>query len=237
MPAPLTTNDRPQWFKKHGYYTAGCGKIFHPGDPADFDPPSWTGNAYGGYYGQDNCAKGCQPAGYNKTSHGCPIDPAICSNHTFPDVEALAQGKADLATAAAAQEAQPFWIGVGFVKPHMPHVFPAEYLDMVPPNEDIVLAKHQLPPTGVAAAMDWHSGAGANGPAGVLAQPAAPWTQRDWRQNYYAAAAFSDDLFGQLLAELDVHGFTDNTLVIMTADHGWCVALRNGRHAYAHRST
>jgi len=228
-------NTWPQWFKNHGYYTAGCGKIFHPGDPENFDPQSWTGDQYGGYYGQDHCEKGCQPQGFNKSSHGCPIDTDTCTNHTFPDIEALNQGKADLATAAAAQAAQraasapvqPFWIGVGFVKPHMPHVFPAKYLDMVPPNEEIELAKHQLPPTGIAASMDWHSGAGANGPASMIGTPADAWTQRDWRQNYYAAAAFSDDMFGQLLDGLDEHGFTDNTLVIMTADHGWGLGEHN----------
>ena len=32
----------PQWFKDHGYYTAGVGKLYHPGDPAFFDPLAWT---------------------------------------------------------------------------------------------------------------------------------------------------------------------------------------------------
>jgi len=118
-------------------------------------------------------------------------------------------------------------VQVGFVKPHMPHVFPAKYLDVVPSNADIILAEHMLPPTGIAATMDWHSGKGANGPAGNISAPAADWTQRDWKQNYYAAAAFTDDLFGQLLGSLDSHGFTDNTLVIVTADHGWGLGEHN----------
>lgn len=115
-----------------------------------------------------------------------------------------------------------------FVKPHMPHVFPAKYLKMVPPKDQINLAKHQLPPTGIAAAMDWHSGAGANGPTGTNESvPADLDTQRDWRQNYYAAAAFSDDVMGELLATVELLGFEDNTIVIMTADHGWGLGEHN----------
>ena len=106
---------------------------------------------------------------------------------------------------------KPFWIGVGFVKPHMPHVFPSKYLEQVPKKADIQLCTNPLPPAGVAAAMDWNSGTGANGPVIESGPPfgdvavADNDTARDWKQNYYAAAAFSDDLFGQLLAELKVH--------------------------------
>jgi hypothetical protein len=57
----------PQYFKEAGYYTAGVGKLFHPGDPAEFDPPSWSEarcvpgarnpGVQGGfpYYGQGKC--------------------------------------------------------------------------------------------------------------------------------------------------------------------------------------
>ena len=115
----------------------------------------------------------------------------------------------------------------------MPHVFPAKYLNLVPPNAEIDLPTNPLPPTGVAATMvshrssrvivvlysqsdvghthklfgwsqDWNSGKGANGPVARedMLTPADDYTVRDWKQNYYAAAAFSDDLFGQLLVSL-----------------------------------
>lgn len=213
-------NTWPEWFRRAGYYTAGCGKLFHPDDPVAFDPPSWTGNEYGGYYGQDHC-----PLKTNG-SHGCPVPDGV--NHTFPDLETLATAKQQLAKAAAAPST-PFWIGVGFVKPHMPHVFPAKYLGMVPAQADIDVALHEYPPNGMAASIDWYSGKGADGPVAVtdINTPADKATQQDWRRNYYAAAAFSDAVMGELLAELDVHGFTDNTLVIMTADHGWGLGEHN----------
>ena len=111
----------------------------------------------------------------------------------------------------------------------MPHVFPAKYLGMVPAAADIDVALHQHPPNGTAASIDWYSGKGADGPVAVtdINTPADKETQQDWRRNYYAAAAFSDAVFGELLAELDVLGFTDNTLVIMTSDHGWGLGEHN----------
>ena len=128
-------------------------------------------------------------------------------NHTYPDVQTLGIAKEYLRQAAE-DRSTPFWIGVGFVKPHMPHVFPATYLDNVPARDAIAVAKNQAPPTGVAALMDWSSGAGANGPSSSYDESdAAPEAvQQDWKQNYYAAVAFSDDMLGELLDALDVVG-------------------------------
>ena len=66
---------------------------------------------------------------------------------------------------------------------------------MVPPRDQIELAANQLPPVGGGAvALDWNSGA--EGPIANdgIDTPADNFTQQDWRQNYYAAAAFSDDV-------------------------------------------
>jgi iduronate 2-sulfatase len=154
-------NTWPEYFKKHGYYTKGTGKIFHPGDPKDFDPQSWTGDAYSGYYGQGKCPKGAGTKG----SHGCPV-PASLNYTDYPDYHALATAKELLQNATAADremrlrtgQGQPFWIGVGFVKPHMPHVFPAEFLDVVPPTAEIEIATNQYMPSGTPF-IEWGSGA------------------------------------------------------------------------------
>eukprot|EP00756_Hemistasia_phaeocysticola_P044740 Hpha_TRINITY_DN18529_c0_g1::TRINITY_DN18529_c0_g1_i1::g.195211::m.195211/K01136/IDS; iduronate 2-sulfatase len=205
-------NTWPEWFRKKGYYSAGSGKLWHPGDPKDEDPPSWSGGQYGGYHGQDSCPSGLQQG------HGCPIPDGV--QHDFPDYKTLNTAKQQLAQAAA-NRSIPFWIGVGFVKPHMPHVFPAKFLNAVPPQSKIQLAKHMTPPSGIAAELDWQTNAEGPVKDANVNTPADNTTQLDWRQNYYAAAAFSDSILGELLAELDAHNFTDNTIVVLTSDHGW----------------
>lgn len=218
-PGAKSWNTWPEWFKKNGYFSAGTGKLFHPGDPENFDPPSWSDGEYGGYYGQDKCPYA------QKTSHGCPI-PNTTSDHKYPDIEALDTAKVFL-DRAANDTSKPFWLGVGFVKPHMPHVFPARFLDMIAPKEDIKVAKNQLPPEGIAAQLDWETDAEGPVPNGNVTIPVSLDTQRDWKQNYYAAAAFSDWVLGELLSYLDDKGFSDNTLIVMTADHGWGLGEHN----------
>eukprot|EP00936_MAST-01D_sp_MAST-1D-sp1_P002428 g2428.t1 len=216
-PGAEAWNTWPEYFRKHGYYTYGVGKLFHPGDPQDFDPQSWSSGAYGGYFGQDNCPLKKNP------SHGCAVDPAVYPNHSFPDLETLALAKSALTNATADPTGKPFWIGVGFVKPHMPHVFPASFYDDVPALADIEIAANTYPPNGTAR-LEWESGA--EGP-GKWDSETAPDTARDWRRGYYAAAAFSDHLLGQLLAALNDTGAAENTIVVLTADHGWGLGEHN----------
>ena len=222
-------NTWPEYFKKHGYYTKGCGKITQPRDPADFDPQSWTGNKYSGYNGQGSCPlKNLE--GKNK-SHGCPV-PASLNYTGYPDYKTLATAKELLQNATLAdqqarartdgQSGQPFWIGVGFVKPHMPHVFPEEFLDVVPQTADIEIATNQYMPKGTPF-IEW--GSGYEVPASGPNSPPDQWTAQDWRRNYYAAAAFSDHLLGELLAELESLGKANDTIIIMTADRESCSSV------------
>jgi arylsulfatase A-like enzyme len=201
----------------------------HPGDPKDFDPQSWSSGEYGGYFGQDSC-----PIKKNK-SHGCAVNTTLYPDHVFPDLEALAGAKSALANATAPRAdgaaPPPFWIGVGFVKPHMPHVFPAEFYEDVPALADIDLVANGYEPNGTAR-LEWESGA--EGPAqGRFGNGTDPATARDWRRGYYAAAAFSDHLLGELLAALNATGAAADTVVVMTSDHGWGLGEHNHWVKYA----
>ena len=63
--------------------------------------------------------------------------------------------------------------------------------------------------------MEWSDGAEES----KWLQPFPADVQQSYRRGYYAAAAFSDSKFGELLLTLDETGFTNSTIVIMTADH------------------
>lgn len=98
-------NTWPQWFWKHGWYSAGCGKLYHPGDPANFDPQSWSEpqcKVNYPYFGQGSCPvpKADQPHG-----GGCSVDPVIYPNATFPDEETLKVGLGFLRKASAQRNA------------------------------------------------------------------------------------------------------------------------------------
>ena len=225
-------NTWPEWFKNHGYNTQGYGKLFHPDDPENFDPQSWTGNKYGGFYGYDRCPYTPESPGMlGWVSVNCSIPESM--THTFPDVEALDSAKAFLDGVAADSNKQPFWLGVGFVRPHLPHVYPEKYLNVIPSQEDITLAKHQLPPTGNASRLNWESGSRSHGPSDIKYQTPAPVEEQQlWKHSYYASVAFSDDLLGQLVDYLEEKKLSENTLIVMTSDHGWGLGEHNHFEKY-----
>merc|ERR1712150_210388 len=209
-------NTWPQWFKTRGFVTYGVGKLYHPGDPSNFDQPySWS--FWGPYNGQGKCPTG-------GGGHGCPVDMSKYGNDTFPDWKTLQTAKQFLREGARnyTKKGTPFWLGVGFVKPHEPQVFPESYLDLIPAFDDIRLAKNNYSPIDTSP-IEW--GSGAEGPDWEV--PLSDKNQRIWKQGYYAAAAFSDALFGELLAELEGSGVANDTIIVMTSDHGWGLGEHN----------
>ena len=98
-----------------------------PGDPVDFDQGrSWSDGKWGGYNGQGHCGDSSWKAA--SSSHGCALTAAYASDPenlgSLPDNVTLATAQQFLKDAEAdyAKSKRKFWLGVGFVKPHMPQV-------------------------------------------------------------------------------------------------------------------
>ena len=146
------------------------------------------------------------------------MDPVLYPNATFPDQETLDVAKTFLHKAAAQRNSSgtPFWLGVGFVKPHLPHVFPKKFGELVPSPSNIDLAPNPNFTQGCPT-IEWLG----KGPTHGVYRPASTESAQLLRHAYYAAAAFSDSLLGELLTELDAVGRRDDTAVVLTADHGW----------------
>ncbi|KAL3895272.1 MAG: hypothetical protein SGPRY_013554 [Prymnesium sp.] len=212
----------PQHFKRHGYYTAGAGKLFHHlPDPISLDPASWNEPecvADYPYYGQGHCPE--KPEflyhAFN-TSAGCPVEASRHPDYVFTDVQVVRKAREFLRRAApkAIDGSQPFWIGVGFFKPHKPFVFPAHLLHRFPPPHSIELPHNLHPPNGAQMAS--------------IPELCATKGQhslqcaRDTIRTYHAAAAFTDGLLGELLTELTALKLSESTLVVVMSDHGFAL--------------
>ena len=195
-----------------------------PGDPANFDEGrSWTAGKWNAYNGQGNCGRGNGSTSWEAavSHHGCALKSEFANDpeniKSLPDNSTLiqAQGHLEEARVEYAATGRKFWIGVGFVKPHMTQAFPESFLSHVPPQAQIAVATNQTSPIGTSP-IEWASGAEESG----WMKPFDEDTQQGYRRGYYAAAAFSDSKFGELLLTLDEKGFRNDTIVIMTADHG-----------------
>ena len=214
-----------QHFKNNGYHTARVSKIFHMGVPGGIekgtdgadDPASWTERfnsagpewkALGDGETLENNADGRKPG---------PV-----GGNTFVVVEADGNDlvHSDGKTAAKAVELikqnrdKPFFLGVGFVRPHVPFVAPRkDYTDFLP------YSRMQLPPK---LKDDW-----ADIPKAGINYKTSKNMKMDLRRQkkavggYYASVAFMDRMVGQVLNGLKEAGLEDNTIVIFTSDHGY----------------
>jgi len=203
----------PQYFKKNGYVTLRSGKVFHGGID---DMVSWT-------------------------EGGEPTDPAITERGSQPR-QAVGRGRAsasdrivtlegngeshgDYKTATRAirylekYKDQPFFLAVGFVKPHSPPTAPKKYFDLYDP------AKMPLPPdfaTRPAAPPGFPEISIPKRNADLfIGRDASPAEAREMIRAYYASVSFMDEQVGRVLATLDELGLRDNTIVVFWGDHGY----------------
>ena len=219
--------DRPTWsqyFKDRGYYTARVSKIFHMGVPGGIekgghgadDELSWTER-----FNSPGPEWDAPGDGETLESNPDGKKPAVGGN-TFVVVEADGDDlvHSDGKTAAKAVELirqkrdQPFWLGVGFVRPHVPFVAPRSYYASFKPYANMVL------PEKVPGNWDDIPKAGIN-------YKTSENMQMDIRRQkkavggYYASVAFMDAQVGKVLDALDEEGLIEKTIIIFTSDHGY----------------
>jgi iduronate 2-sulfatase len=122
--------------------------------------------------------------------------------------------------AAARQPEEPFFMAVGFVKPHLPFCAPKKYWDLYD-REAFELAEVKSPPEGAPpfAPTNWielrqYSGVPE---AGEI----SPELQRTLIHGYHAAISYMDAQLGRVLDALDATGLAKNTIVVLWGDHGW----------------
>ena len=214
-----------QHFKNNGYHTARVSKIFHMGVPGGIekgtdgadDPASWTERFNSA--GPEWKAPG---DGETLENNADGRKPGPVGGNTFVVVEADGNDlvHSDGKTAAKAVELikqnrdKPFFLGVGFVRPHVPFVAPRkDYTDFLP------YSRMQLPPK---LKDDW-----ADIPKAGINYKTSKNMKMDLRRQkkavggYYASVAFMDRMVGQVLNGLKEAGLEDNTIVIFTSDHGY----------------
>jgi iduronate 2-sulfatase len=214
----------PQAFKKAGYRTSGLGKILHVGggntdDKASWSIPSWTSNAevYALKESTINPRKGDRGYRY-----------AVDESADVPD-ETYADGQIAIEAIKRLEEAksnphQPFFMAVGFMKPHLPFVAPKNYWDLYD-RAELPFAEFRKVPTG-APQYGPKFGGELTRYGGVPEVEAKKGRipedfQRRLIHGYYAATSYADAQVGKVLAALDELGLADNTIVVIWGDHGW----------------
>lgn len=219
--------DRPTWaqhFKNQGYYSARVSKIYHMGVPGDIekgndgtdDPASWTERFNSP--GPEWAAPG---KGETLENNPDGKKPAVGGN-TFVVVEADGSDlvHSDGKTARKAVELiekhkeEPFFMGVGFVRPHVPFVAPATYF---PPF--LPYSRHILPEK-VDGDWDDIPQLGINYKTSLNMKMDVR-RQKKAVGGYLASVAYMDAQVGKVLEAVKRSGLEDRTIVIFTSDHGY----------------
>ena len=219
--------DRATWsqhFKNNGYYAARVSKIFHMGVPIGIEQGSNGADDEASWTERFN-SKGPEwkAPGEGETLQNNPDGkkPAVGGN-TFVVVEADGDDlvHSDGKTAKKAVELihlhkdKPFWLGVGFVRPHVPFVAPRSYYRPFKPYSKMV-----LPPK---IEGDWD-----DIPKPGINYCTSQNMKMDIRRQkksiggYYASVAYMDAQVGKVISALDEAGLRDKTIIIFTSDHGF----------------
>lgn len=232
-------------FKDHGYHVAGTGKLMHHhqrhlwseyGQQGDYgpywqigkkmlahpmvaEPFAKIGNIDGSFGSlhtalgqQGNWAYG-RPWGKKMKVHS-PKDRAW-----MPDEKTAQYGVQKIK--AFKDQKEPFFLALGFMRPHTPLHAPKKYFDRFP------LESIQLPEMLEGDVKDTHLHKHLPRGKGLkyrnLLKSSYPNEEglRRFTQAYLACVAFVDDCIGQVLRELDDSPLRDNTIVVITSDHGW----------------
>jgi arylsulfatase A-like enzyme len=224
-------------FKRNGYYTVGIGKISHSADgylydynaprgetlelpyswnEVLFDPGKWkTGwNAFFGYADGTNRQ--------SQKSNVKPYEKAGSNDEAY--VDGLTAKLAVDKLSELSQKKRPFFLGVGFFKPHLPFNAPEKYWNLYDEN---ALPLSPVPdiPTNVNLASLHPSGEFNQYKMGEekasLQKPVSDAYARKIRHAYYASISYVDAQIGKVLDELKRLKLDKNTVVVVWGDHGW----------------
>ena len=218
----------PQYFKQNGYRAEALGKIFHVGHGNNEDTTSWSvphfqAKSISYALKENNAAPTREGALFeNKNPANLPKGAAYES----ADVDDAAYGDGKIAEEAikrlqaAKDRPEPFFIAVGFVKPHLPFCAPKKYWDLYDPSQ-FKLAEQKTPPLKAPEYAPQFGGELRNYKDIPTKGDLPDDLQRTLIHGYYAAMSYMDAQLGRVLAALEETGQAKNTIIVFWGDHGW----------------
>ena len=231
----------PQFFMRHGYRTEAIGKVLHTGHGNHDDPNSWSVPSL-----HEKVVEYLLPT--NSASGQLTREEAFFTNQMLNQIRSLPRGAAWEMTdvpdnayadgriagegiqrlqAAKQRYNQPFFLALGFVKPHLPFTAPKKYWEMHD-SEAFPIAPNQKHPEGAPSYAGKKGGEIINYAPLTIENLKNESIQRKLIHGYYAAASFVDAQIGRVLDELDRLEFLQNTIIVLWGDHGWHL----GDHGY-----
>ncbi|WP_459555439.1 sulfatase [Lacunimicrobium album] len=227
LPSAVTL---PQHFKNHGYHVTGAGKIFHIGHGNVGDERSWSEpfqkesvveyllpeSRHGAEMTKEEALFSNKPA--KGLARGAAWEIAEVADDQYADGRTARYGAKRLADYAKSDK--PFFLALGFAKPHLPYCAPKTYWDLYDPSK-LPLATMTAFPEGAPRYAD----------KGLIEidqytpvpnrKPFTEELQRELLHGYYASLSYMDAQLGLVLDALKETGLDEKTVVVLWGDHGY----------------
>lgn len=212
-PEATTLND---YFKSQGYTTIALGKVFH--NPQDH-AASWDRmekSSFLRYLSPLNKEIEKKKTGKRGYAYEC----TDTSDDLHSDGETAVKAMAQLDELH--RTGKPFFLALGFLRPHLPFIAPKKYWDMYDYNQITVPDNYVMPGDhGIPAAV-FHRWGEMRKYTGIPESGALPIdSARVLIHGYRASVSFVDAQIGRVMAKLKALGLDRNTAVVLVGDHGW----------------
>lgn len=221
----------PQHFRNNGYHSAAFGKLFHRDDAVSWSERLWKSNRSEYHTDFGKQVLDWINEDHRRLTYVWDLGDGITKTKRpgglaweAPDVSDSALKDGHIADAAISKmkdlKNEPFFLAVGFHKPHLPFIAPKKYFDLYD-RDEIPLATNPFPPRDAPnfATYNWNDLRHYYGIPDV--GPVSEDQARDLKHAYYACVSYTDAQVGRLLQALDTNGLCDNTIVVLWGDHGW----------------
>jgi len=217
-----------QHFERNGYNMLGLGKIYHYSEDHE---AQFSQDRY-----EDRIPEAAQGRGYitpeaiakmrehekqrrqNSEGRGPAYECAAVSDTGYSD--GLNTEYAMEALDRFSKDDKPFFMAIGFRKPHLPFNAPKKYWDMYDADK-IALADNPFLPKDGSRYNTTRFGELRNYHGIPVSGKISDETARVLLHGYYACVSYTDALIGRLVDKLDSLGLRDNTVIVLWGDHGW----------------
>ena len=220
-----------QHFKANGWRTEAMGKILHVGhgnheDPTSWSVPHWQAKSIAYALPESRAKEGLtkeEALFANKSANNLPrgaaYESADVADDAYPDGK-LANEAISRLRAAKGRSDTPFFIAVGFLKPHLPFCAPKKYWDLYD-RATLKLPERRTPPDGAPSYAPQFGGE-LRQYKGIPEKGELPDDlQRTLIHGYHAATSYMDAQLGKVFDALDETGLAKNTIIVLWGDHGW----------------
>tara|TARA_R110002072_G_scaffold302068_1_gene483674 strand:+ start:4028 stop:5425 length:1398 start_codon:yes stop_codon:yes gene_type:complete len=207
-------------FRKNGYYTVSLGKVFHhPTDSGEgWSESAWRPKDIPWYRNPENHELHTKRQKQGSRKRGPAWESADVPDDAYADGVIAERAIADLRRLKEREE--PFFLAVGFLKPHLPFIAPKKYWDLYDHDQIHLPDNYHVPKDAPKESI--HTSGEMRAYAGIPAKgPVSDETARNLIHGYYACVSYTDAQIGKLLDELNRLELSENTIVVLWGDHGW----------------